>query len=146
MVGRSAHETPGISLASRASMDKRITAARIEICGIELIGFHGCYEQEKMAGNVFSVNLRVEGDFHSSFSSDRLEESVDYSKLVQLVRDVNKERRYFLIESLADSIANSILERFPKIDRIGVRVEKMAPMGLGKVRCAAVEMEKEREK
>ncbi len=127
-------------------MINRFTGARIEVCGIELMGFHGYYDVERIKGNRFSVDLRVEGDFHSSFSSDRLEESIDYSKMVQVVRDVNQSTKYLLIESLADGIANCMLERFPRIQKIAVRVEKLAPMGLGKVRCAAVELEKERQK
>jgi 7,8-dihydroneopterin aldolase/epimerase/oxygenase len=125
-------------------MENRLISARIEVCEIELIGFHGYYDAERINGSRFCVDLRAEGDFSKSFSSDKLEESVDYSEMVQVVRNVNQAKRYFLIESLADGIANAILERFPKIQRIAVRVEKLAPMGLGTVRCAAVELEKER--
>ncbi len=126
-------------------MRNRLTSARIEVCGIKLIGFHGYYDAERIRGNRFSIDLRAEGDFYSSFSSDRLEESVDYSKMVQVVSDVNQASKHLLIESLANDIANAMLERFPRIQKIAVRVEKLGPMGLGKVRCAAVELEKERQ-
>jgi dihydroneopterin aldolase len=123
-----------------------ITSARIEVCGIELVGFHGYYDEERIKGNRFLIDLRAEGDFYSSFSSHRLEESVDYSQMVQAVHDVNQAKKYLLIESFADDIANAMLERFPRIQKIAVRVEKLAPMGLGTVRCAAVELERERQK
>jgi dihydroneopterin aldolase len=66
--------------------------------------------------------------------------------MVQAVHDVNQAKKYLLIESFADDIANAMLERFPRIQKIAVRVEKLAPMGLGTVRCAAVELERERQK
>ena len=126
-------------------MTNRLTSARIEVCGIEFVGFHGYYDAERTKGNRFSVDLRAEGDFHAALSSDRLEESIDYSLMVKVVRDVNQARDYFLIESFADGIADAMLKRFPRMQRIFVRVEKLAPMGLGSVRCAAIELEKERE-
>ena len=126
-------------------MNHRLTSARIEVCGIQLIGFHGYYDAERTKGNRFSVDLRAEGDFCDSLSSDRLEESIDYSQMVRVVRDVNQARDYLLIESFANGIADALLERFPRMQRIYVRVEKLAPMGLGRVRCAAMELEKERE-
>jgi len=125
-------------------MKYRLTSARIEVCGIEVIGFHGYYDEERTNGNRFSIDLRAEGEFHSSLASDRLEESIDYSKMVQVVFDVNRERENLLIESFADRIANAMLERFPRMQKIAVRVEKLHPMGLGSVRCAAIELEKER--
>ena len=126
-------------------MTNKLTSARIEICGIELIGFHGYYDAERTKGNRFSIDLRAEGDFYTSCLSDRLEETIDYSQMVQVVRDVNRARNHLLIESFADEIANAMLERFPRMQKIAVRVEKLHPMGLGRVRCAAIELEKERE-
>ena len=126
-------------------MTNKLTSARIEVCGIELVGFHGYYDAERTKGNRFSIDLRAEGDFYSSCSSDRLEETIDYSQMVQVVRDVNRARNYLLIESFADEIANAMLGRFPRMQKIAVRVEKLHPIGLGRVRCAAIELEKERE-
>ncbi|HDL84885.1 MAG TPA: dihydroneopterin aldolase [Candidatus Acetothermia bacterium] len=126
-------------------MKYRLTSARIEVCGIEVIGFHGYYDAERTKGNRFSIDLRAEGDFHSSLTSDRLEESIDYSQMVQVVFDVNRAKDNLLIESFADRIANAMLERFPRMQKIAVRVEKLHPYGLGTVRCAAIELEKERE-
>ena len=126
-------------------MTNRLTSARIEVCGIELVGFHGYYDAERTKGNRFSIDLRAEGDFHPSLLSDQLEESIDYSQMVRVVRDVNRARDYLLIESFADEIANALLERFPRMQKIAVRVEKLHPCGMGRVRCAAVELEKKRE-
>ncbi len=122
----------------------KIKSARLIVSGIELLGFHGYYGAERVKGNHFLIDLSVEGAFHKAFSTDSLEESVDYAQLVSVVREINRQRKYFLIESFADAIANGLLERFPKINMVIVRVEKLNPPGLGKVRCTAVELEKER--
>ncbi len=122
----------------------KINSARLIVSEIELLGFHGCYGAERVKGNRFLVNLSVEGAFHKAFSTDSLEESIDYAQLVSAVREINRQRKHFLIESFADAIANGLLKRFSKINKVIVRVEKLNPPGLGMVRCTAVELEKER--
>lgn len=125
-------------------MKNKCTSARIEVLGIELVGFHGCLDIERIKGNRFLIDVSVEGDFWTAPCTDRLEETIDYSEMVRVVRDVNRARDHLLIESFADEIADTLLERFPRIKKTVVRVEKLAPLGLGRVRCAATELEKER--
>ncbi len=125
-------------------MSSRIKGARLIVSGIELLGFHGCYEVERLKGNRFCIDLCIEGEFHQAFATDSLADSIDYSRLVNAVREINRARKYTLIESFAQAIANGLLERFPRIRMVSIRVEKLNPPGLGKVRCAAIELEKER--
>ncbi|MCK4598218.1 dihydroneopterin aldolase [Candidatus Bipolaricaulota bacterium] len=125
-------------------MGARLESVRLVVEGIELVGFHGCTDAERTKGNCFRIDLELEGKFEKVTSSDRLEDSIDYRKIVSTVRGINRTRQYFLIESFADAIANGLLARFPKILRILVRVQKLSPPGLGKVACAAIELIKER--
>lgn len=122
----------------------KIKSARLIVSGIEILGFHGCYGAERVKGNRFLIDLFVEGAFHKAFSTDSLEDSVDYAQLVSTVREINRQRKHFLIESFANAIANGLLERFPKINKVTIRVEKLNPPGLERVRCTTVELEKER--
>lgn len=125
-------------------MENHVRRARLVVGGIELIGFHGYTEEERKQGNRFRIDLEIEGDIEAALQSDRLEDSIDYSRVVRAVREVNRMRDHFLIESFTDTIVNALLERFPKIRRITVRVAKLDPPGLGKVACAAIELVKER--
>ena len=112
--------------------------------GIELIGFHGYAEEERQKGNHYRIDLKIEGEIEQALTTDRLEDSIDYSQMVRTVREINRARKCFLIESFADGIANGLLERFPRIRKITVRVAKLDPPGLGRVMCAAIEVTKER--
>lgn len=125
-------------------MESRLESVRLAVEGIELVGFHGCTDAERTKGNCLRIDLELEGKFEEVTRSDRLEDSIDYRKIVSTVREINRTRQYFLIESFADAIANGLLARFSKIVRILVRVEKLSPPGLGKVACAAIELIKER--
>jgi len=123
----------------------RLREARLVLSGIELIGFHGQDEAERRRGNRFRIDLAMEGDVESALTSDALADTVDYSGVVAVVRKVNEERHHLLIESLADAIANALLAAFPSIVKLSIRVMKLDPPGLGRVRSAGIELVKERE-
>jgi dihydroneopterin aldolase len=125
-------------------MESQIKSARLIVSGIELVGFHGYYDAERVRGNRFRIDLDVEGEFHRAFATDSLADSIDYGRLVSAVREINRIRKYFLIESFAEAIATGLIERFPKIRRVSIRVEKLNPPRLGKVGSVAVELVKER--
>jgi len=115
------------------------------LSGIEFVGFHGQAAAERERGNRFRVDLALEGDFERALSTDNLEDTIDYSQVVRAVREVNRARCYLLIESFADAIANALLAAFPSIVKLSIRVMKLDPPGLGRVRSAGIELVKERE-
>jgi dihydroneopterin aldolase len=97
----------------------------IELKGLELFGYHGVLEEEKANGQTFWYDLELEvGGWGVT---DRIEEAVDYRLVVDAVREVN-DRRFDLLEALASSVAETLLERFA-IARVKVRVRKR-PAGL----------------
>jgi len=122
----------------------KLTRMRLVVRGIELTGFHGYYKQERVKGNRFRVDIAVEGRLHHAVISDQLKDTIDYDRLVALVREINRTQTFFLIESFAGAIADGLLDRFPRVMRTSVRVEKLTPPGLGRGTCTAVELEKER--
>jgi dihydroneopterin aldolase len=62
---------------------------------------------------------------------DRLEETVDYSKVVELVKGLGKEE-FLLLETLARRAARLILDSFPSLEAVRVRAHKPeAPLPVG---------------
>ncbi|MBA2331567.1 MAG: dihydroneopterin aldolase [Actinobacteria bacterium] len=94
---------------------------RIELQGMELHGFHGVLEHERNNGQrfLFDVDLEVA----DSGSSDRLEDAVDYREIVACVREVSDGHAFRLLEALAATLAEALLERFG-VERVEVRVRK----------------------
>ena len=126
-------------------METRLEEASLIVSGIDLFGFHGVTKEERVGGNRYQIDLKIEGEFKTALDTDRLEDSIDYSQVVKVVSEINRARRYSLIESFADAIASGLLKRFSKIKKITVRVAKLDPPGLEeKVACAAIELTKER--
>jgi dihydroneopterin aldolase len=94
----------------------------IQIEGLELRGFHGALAEEKQKGQRFIFDVEVVAH-DAGVRSDKLQDTVDYTEVVECVRTISEGRNFNLLEALAASVADSLLERFP-ISRARVRVRK----------------------
>jgi len=96
--------------------------AELELHGLEIFGHHGVLEEERRDGQPFLYDLRLEvGD---AGANDRLEDAVDYRDVVAAVRGLSDGRRFDLLEALAAAVADLLLARFPRVERVVVRVRK----------------------
>ena len=117
---------------------------RLFINDLRVSGLHGVYEEERLSGNEFSVDVELDGDFTKAIETDRIEDSVDIDQVVALIRDVNRQNQFHLIESFADSIAHVLLEQYPILLRVVVRVTKLTLVRLESVRSSTAEVSLQR--
>ncbi len=113
---------------------------RLRINDLRIRGPHGVYEEEREAGNEFSVDVELEGDFSSAIDSDRIEASVDVDQVATTVRDINRHNQFHLIESFADAIARGLLAQFPIVSQVTVRVTKLTLVRLESVKSSTAEV------
>ena len=98
----------------------------IELEGMEFKAYHGCLEQEKVRGNVVTVDFRGELDLSAAAESDDLNDTLNYGEIYEIVSDemsVPSE----LLENVAGRIVKAIENRFPQLVRFSVRVSKKRP-------------------
>jgi dihydroneopterin aldolase len=98
------------------------------------------YEEERVAGNEFSIDIELEGDFAKAIETDRVEDTVDIDQVATLVRDINRHSQFYLIESFADAIGRALLARFPILSHVVVRVTKLTLARLESVRSSTAEV------
>ncbi|MFO7572124.1 MAG: dihydroneopterin aldolase [Gaiellaceae bacterium] len=96
---------------------------RIELVGMVVFGRHGYLEEERRLGQRFFVDLEVDVA-EDAAASDRIEDTVDYRRLAATVRDVFAGPEHLLLESLAGTVADDVLDRFAEVERVRVRVRK----------------------
>ena len=97
----------------------------VELHGLELFGHHGVLPEEKEQGQTFWYDLELEvGEWGAT---DDIADAVDYRDVVAVVREVNGGR-FDLLEALASTLADTLIERFP-VASVKVRVRKQ-PAGL----------------
>lgn len=92
----------------------------VELSGLQLEGRHGALEAERESLQPFVYDVELELD---DPAADTLAHTVDYREVVSLIREVSRSREFQLLESLAGTLADALLERFP-VDSAAVRVRK----------------------
>ena len=113
--------------------------------GMRFYGFHGVNPQEKVQGQPYLVDLTVELDLRGPGRTDRLEDTVNYTRLYRAVQSIMEGESKNLLEAAAQAIADRILEEFP-IEAVRVRVNKPRPPIRGSViENASVEIYRRRE-
>ncbi|WP_457630513.1 dihydroneopterin aldolase [Oceanithermus sp.] len=95
---------------------------RIALVGLEFYGRHGVKPEEGALGARFIVDVELEVPFEGQ--GDSLEATVDYAEVHRLVAAVVTGERFYLIEALADTIADRLMAAFPGARSLVVRVHK----------------------
>ncbi len=115
----------------------------IVLKGMHFYGYHGCLAEEQKTGQPFHVDVILTADLRRAGESDDLTDTIDYSQVWAMVRDIVEGRPYRLIERVAAVIAETLLAEFP-LEAVKVTVHKpQAPVG-GLFDDVAVCMERKR--
>jgi FolB domain-containing protein len=102
----------------------------------------GVNDDERREKQDVLINLTAFTDMRAAARSDRIEDTVDYRELRTRIVEMVESSRYYLLEALAQAVADVCLEH-PGVSKIIVRVDK--PGALHLARSVAVEIERERE-
>ena len=97
---------------------------RIGVTRIAVFGRHGVLPAEAVLGQRFYISLEARLDLAPAGRSDDVAHTVSYADLTQIAVEIATERRFNLIEALAETIAATILDRFAPVEAITVRVDK----------------------
>lgn len=91
---------------------------------MQFYGHHGVNDLEKKNGQVFTVDVEMLMDLQAAGETDKLDKTVDYSKVFREVRNIVEGESFRLIESVAELTARRLLQAFPVIEEVTVRVHK----------------------
>jgi|TARA_B110000438_G_scaffold302072_1_gene358670 7,8-dihydroneopterin aldolase/epimerase/oxygenase len=97
----------------------------ITIEGIKVYAYHGHLPEEAILGGHFIVNVCVTADTSLVEESDDLTDTVDYVKIINIVKQ-KMANRSNMIERPARAIVNAILT-LHKVQKVKVEVEKKLP-------------------
>ena len=98
---------------------------KLNIKGIKIYAFHGHFEEEKKLGGHFIVNLEIGFNSDKVVSTDRLEDTIDYVQVIDIVKEQMKKTK-----NMIESAANEILDELFKIELIqsvSIELEKISP-------------------
>jgi 7,8-dihydroneopterin aldolase/epimerase/oxygenase len=103
-------------------------------------GPHGVHPHERELGRTISVDVDLSLDTRVAGETDDLDAALDYSRVYGLVRDTQAAHPYKLLEAIAEAIAKRLLQEFPGVVELTVRVRKREPSVGGWLDFAEVEI------
>jgi dihydroneopterin aldolase len=98
----------------------------IEISGLSLYTHHGVSEAEREIGQRLLIDLRLDVGETDATVTDRVEDTVDYAEVCQLVALVAQQRSYRTLERLCSAIADRLLGDF-ELEGVWVKASKPEP-------------------
>lgn len=103
---------------------------KIIIKNLKVYAYHGVNDFEKQNGQIFLIDVKLKfKSLSKPCVSDDLNDTVSYSKVIKTVSKVAAEKKYNLLETLAEKIANAILDEYSLVQKVSVSVKKpMAPI------------------
>ena len=98
----------------------------LKIKDIKLWARVGVLEQERDLGQLFSLDVFLWSDFENCTQNDDIKSTVDYSKLVKILKYQSKKICCFTIEKYSNEILKIIDEEF-QLSRIKIILTKCKP-------------------
>lgn len=118
---------------------------RIRIEGLEFHGFHGVPAAEREIGHRYRVDAALELDLRPSAATDDLERTVNYAEVARTLLEVGAGPSVQLVETLAERMAAAVLQRYPLIEAVELKVAKIHPPVALQFAAAAIEIRRTRE-
>jgi dihydroneopterin aldolase len=98
----------------------------VEIRGLSIFTHHGVTEAERETGQRLEIDVSFDVPDCDAVITDRLEDTVDYAEVCDIVALGATERSYKTLERLCHVIAERLMERFA-CDSVRVRAAKPEP-------------------
>lgn len=113
--------------------------AKIGLEDVRFYGPHGYYEEEKLMGTEFSIDLEVEAEVGMAAEHDDLAGTVSYATIYHLLQ-AEMKKPTLLLEALAHRMAVRVMQQFEGVSSVRLKLKKLAPPIGGRVGAAYVEI------
>jgi 7,8-dihydroneopterin aldolase/epimerase/oxygenase len=119
------------------------SSVEVEVRGLSIYTHHGVTEAEREVGQRLDFDLTFDVPECDAVLTDRVEDTVDYSEVCDIVALAATERSFKTLERLCQVVAARLMERFD-CESVQVRAAKPEPPVPYPVQEAAVEVTLER--
>tara|TARA_B100000242_G_scaffold205057_1_gene148739 strand:+ start:87 stop:449 length:363 start_codon:yes stop_codon:yes gene_type:complete len=102
----------------------------LKIENIKLWAKVGVLEEERELGQLFSLDIFLWADFEECTANDDIKKTVDYSKLVEILKGQSNKINFFTIEKYSKAILEIIDNEF-KLSKIKIILTKCKPPIIG---------------
>ena len=130
--------------ATLAAVDESAqSSVEVEVRGLSIYTHHGVTDAEQEVGQRLDFDLTFDVPDCDAVLTDRIEDTVDYSEVCDIVALASTERSFKTLERLCQVVAERLMERFD-CESVIVRAAKPEPPVPYQVQEAGVELTLER--
>jgi dihydroneopterin aldolase len=108
----------------------------IQLVDILLHGYHGLFEEEKLVGNTFKINVTVVYT-PANFPITNLSDTIDYGAVFNILQE-QMQVATPLLETVAANFTLAVLKQFDAATEVTIHIQKMVPPIAGMVGSVAV--------
>jgi len=96
---------------------------KIIVKNIKAYGYHGALTEENVLGQNFYADVILYRSLQRAGLTDDLNESISYVDVYYDVEDIIKNKKFKLIEALAEMIAHTLMVKY-SIEKVEVEIRK----------------------
>lgn len=97
---------------------------KIIIKDLRIYAYHGVNDFEKQRGQTFILDVEISADLTKACETDNLEDTINYSQAVNIIKDTMIARSYDLIERAAQVTADALLDGLPLAESVHIVLKK----------------------
>lgn len=99
--------------------------SKLNITNLEFYAYHGVKKEEKKLGGKFQVDIELVYDSKNAVINDDINFAVNYEEVVFTVSEIVLNESYDLIETLANEILNSVMDKYEEVKKVKVKIRKL---------------------
>ncbi len=112
----------------------------IQLHNLRFFAYHGLYEEEKILGNEFEVNISVKIKTPKE-GKISIHDTINYATVYELVKQIFNQREE-LLETICINISNAVKNKFPELKKLSIQIIKLHPPITGFAGSVSVTYEK----
>jgi dihydroneopterin aldolase len=115
---------------------------RIQLKGMSFQGRHGVRDAERANAQEFKVDIEVDCDLAKAGRTDKLADTIDYTRIRAIAKEVIEGESAQLLETLASRMADQVLQ-LPRVEAVTISIAKR-PASMQPIDVAAVHINRTR--
>ena len=110
---------------------------KILLEGLEFHAYHGVHPEERQNGQLYKLMVTLEADLERSSMSDKLEDTIDYSGVYNVIEQ-EMAIPSNLLEHVGKRIIDGLHSSFPGIISTEVKITKLKPPIKGQIEGVSI--------
>jgi 7,8-dihydroneopterin aldolase/epimerase/oxygenase len=117
---------------------------KIRLNKMVFFGYHGTMPEERKLGQRFIVDIELETASANDKKIRHINDTIDYTVIYELIREVMEKQTYHLMESCANHVLDTVMSSFEQVIYSEIKIKKPSVPINGSLDSAEIIMSRQR--